>query len=100
MSPGTSRGGDAADSFPCLRNFRYLEVSGTFLTHEDLTCKLAELERKCDAQFKFVFDAIRQLMAPPEKDRRPIGLRVEEVSSRYGLRRPLETGGVRRQGKR
>ena len=41
-----------------------------------------------------------QVMAPPEKGRRPIGFRVEEVSSRCGLRRPAGTRGVRRQGKR
>jgi hypothetical protein len=75
-------------------------VSGTFVTHEDLTCKLAELERKYDAQFKFVFDAIRQLMALPEKGWRRIGFRMEEVSSRYGLWRPAESRGVRRPGKR
>jgi hypothetical protein len=44
--------------------------------HEDLVRKLDEMERKYDAQFKVVFDAIRQLMIPPEKPRRPIGFRV------------------------
>ena len=33
-------------------------------THKDLARKLAALERKYDAQFKVVFDAIRELMAP------------------------------------
>jgi hypothetical protein len=43
-------------------------------THADLARKLAALERKYDAQFKSVFDAIRELMAPPEpKPRRRIG---------------------------
>jgi len=37
------------------------------------------LERKYDAQFKVVFDAIRALMAPPEKARRSIGFNVEEA---------------------
>jgi len=31
-----------------------------------------------DAQFRGVFDAIRQLMAPPAKAPRSIGFRVEE----------------------
>ena len=31
----------------------------------DLARKLASLERKYDAQFKIVFDAIRELMTPP-----------------------------------
>lgn len=40
----------------------------------DLARKLAALDRKCDAQFKIVFDAIRELMTPPEpKKKRPIG---------------------------
>ena len=34
-------------------------------THADLARKLEQLERKYDAQFKVVFDAIRELMAPP-----------------------------------
>ena len=42
-------------------------------TNEDLARKLAILEKKYDAQFKIVFDAIRQLMAPPESKRRRIG---------------------------
>jgi hypothetical protein len=42
--------------------------------HEDLARKLTELERKYDRQFKVVFDAIRQLMAPPsDPPKRPIG---------------------------
>jgi hypothetical protein len=36
--------------------------------------KLAELEKKYDAQFKVVFDAIRELMTPPDpKKKRSIG---------------------------
>ena len=34
-------------------------------THADLAAKLAALEKKYDAQFKVVFDAIRALMEPP-----------------------------------
>jgi hypothetical protein len=39
----------------------------------ELARKLAALEKKYDAQFKVVFDAIRELMAPPSKPRRRIG---------------------------
>jgi hypothetical protein len=39
----------------------------------DLARKLAALEKKYDAQFKIVFDAIRELMAPPVKPKRRIG---------------------------
>ncbi len=42
-------------------------------SHAELASKLAALEKKYDAQFKGVFDAIRELMRPMEKDRRPIG---------------------------
>jgi len=44
----------------------------------DLARKLASLEKKYDAQFKAVFDAIRQLMAPSEKPKRRIGFSSEE----------------------
>jgi hypothetical protein len=36
------------------------------LSNADLVRKLAALENKYDAQFKVVFDAIRELMLPPE----------------------------------
>ena len=34
-------------------------------SHKDLARKLEEMEKKYDAQFKVVFDAIRELMKPP-----------------------------------
>ncbi len=40
----------------------------------ELAKKLDALERKYDAQFKVVFDAIRELMAPKPHKTRPIGL--------------------------
>jgi hypothetical protein len=44
-----------------------------------LARKLAALERKYDAQFKVVFDAIRQVMAPsPLPPRRQIGFKTPE----------------------
>ena len=44
-------------------------------SNAELARKLADLERKYDGQFKVVFDAIRQLMAPPVTARRAIGFR-------------------------
>jgi len=44
----------------------------------DLAKKLASLEKKYDAQFRIVFDAIRELMAPPTKPKRRIGFRKDE----------------------
>lgn len=39
--------------------------------HRELAQKLAAMETKYDAQFKVVFDAIRELMAPPPVPPRP-----------------------------
>ena len=52
-------------------------------THEDLARKLNALEKKYDAQFRVVFDAIRQLMAPPDKKKRGIGFVVRERAGTY-----------------
>jgi hypothetical protein len=41
--------------------------------------KLEQLERKYDHQFKVVFDAIRQLMIPPESKRKQIGFHTKSV---------------------
>jgi len=50
--------------------------------HQDLARKLAELERKYDAQFKVVFDAIRNLMEPPATTKeKQIGFRTEAKKS-------------------
>jgi hypothetical protein len=47
--------------------------------HADLARKLAALEKKYDAQFKAVFDAIRELMTPPpEPKRKRIGYLTEK----------------------
>jgi len=53
-------------------------------THRDLAPKLETLEKKYDAQFKVVFDAIRELMTPPESKKRKIGFLVKERAARYG----------------
>ena len=41
--------------------------------HAELQRRLDQLESKYDAKFKIVFDAIRELMVPPRKDRKRIG---------------------------
>ena len=56
----------------------FVKLREMLATHRDLARRLDELERKYDAQFKVVFDAIRQLMAPPEPPRRRIGFHTEE----------------------
>ncbi len=45
-------------------------------SNAELARKLDELERRYDGQFRTVFDAIRQLMAPPEPPRPRIGFRA------------------------
>ena len=42
-------------------------------SHADLAQKLDEMEQKYDGQFSLVFDAIRQLMAPPATTTREMG---------------------------
>jgi len=43
-------------------------------SHAELVRKLEALEREYDKQFKVVFEAIRQLMVPPEpKQKNQIG---------------------------
>lgn len=44
----------------------FVKLRQLLATHADLTRKLDALERKYDAQFKVVFDAIRELMKPPK----------------------------------
>jgi hypothetical protein len=41
-------------------------------TNADLARELAVLEKKYDAQFRTVFDAIRDLMTPPQRPKRRI----------------------------
>jgi len=51
----------------------FVRLRQMLATNADLARKLAALEKKYDAQFKVVFEAIRELMSPPEKPRHRIG---------------------------
>ena len=62
----------------------FVQLRRLLASNEDLARKLAALEKKYDAQFKVVFDAIRQLMTPPEPNKRTIGFLVKERAARYG----------------
>ena len=42
-------------------------------SNKELARRLDQLEAKTDAKFKVVFEAIRELMTPPEPKKRPIG---------------------------
>ena len=66
----------------------FVRLREMLLSHADLARKLAALENKYDAQFKVVFDAIRELMQPPTPPRREIGFHVREKATRaYGVRK-------------
>jgi ORF6N domain len=56
----------------------FVRLREMLLSNADLAHKLAALEKKYDTQFKVVFDAIRELMTPPEKPKRQIGFHVHE----------------------
>ena len=64
----------------------FVSLRRMLTSNEELARKLAALEKKYDAQFKVVFDAIRELMAPPTPKRRKIGFLVEEKAAAYGRR--------------
>ncbi len=51
----------------------FVKLREVLATHKDLARKLEEVEKKYDAQFRVVFDAIRELMKPPTAPRRKIG---------------------------
>jgi hypothetical protein len=52
----------------------FVKLRRILASSAELARKLDTLEKKYDSQFKTVFDAIRQLMMPPEpKKKRPIG---------------------------
>lgn len=53
----------------------FVRLRAMLATHVDMARKLTALEKKYDARFRVVFDAIRELMTPPTKRKRPIGFR-------------------------
>jgi phage regulator Rha-like protein len=54
----------------------FVKLRQMLASNAELARKLEALERKYDAQFKVVFDAIRRLMSPPAKPKREIGFHV------------------------
>ncbi len=56
----------------------FVRLRKILTSNAELARKLEALEKKYDAQFKVVFDAIRQLMAQPEPARKKIGFLVRE----------------------
>ncbi|MCJ7683086.1 MAG: ORF6N domain-containing protein [Desulfobacteraceae bacterium] len=64
----------------------FVKLREMLATHKEIERKLIVLEKKYDKQFKVVFEAIRQLMTPPEKPKKRIGFEVKEPKGRYGKR--------------
>lgn len=62
----------------------FVRLRQLLATNAELGRKLEALEKKYDAQFKIVFEAIRQLMKTPEPKKRKIGFIVGEGAAQYG----------------
>jgi len=61
----------------------FVRLRQILASNKELAKRLDEMEKKYDAQFRVVFEAIRELMKPPETKRRPIGFLVEEPHVPY-----------------
>ena len=65
----------------------FVRLREMLLSHKDLARKLDALERKYeshDMHIRSLFEAIRQLMTPPEPKKRKIGFLVKERAAKYG----------------
>ena len=57
----------------------FVQLKRVLATHSELSRKIESLEKKYDAQFRVVFDAIRELMEPIANPRKqPIGFKVKK----------------------
>jgi phage regulator Rha-like protein len=64
----------------------FVRLRQMLASNANLERRLNELEKKYDSQFKVVFDAIRQLMAPKEAPKKRIGFQLKEKRAIYGKR--------------
>jgi hypothetical protein len=62
----------------------FVHLRQMLASNAQLARKLNALEKKYDSQFRVVFEAIRELMTPPEPNKRKIGFLVKERGARYG----------------
>jgi len=65
----------------------FVKLREILASQKELVCRLDELEQKYDRHFQVVFNAIRQLIAPPEKPEHQIGFRVKEPKAMYHTRK-------------
>ena len=71
----------------------FVKLRQTLETNRELARQFAELEKrvgKHDEEIGAILEAIRQLMAPPEKPRREIGFHVREKAPRYRAAKPAK----------
>lgn len=61
----------------------FVQMRELAASNRELARKIEQLESKYDAQFRVVFDAIRQLMKEEEEERKPIGFQVKEDGTAY-----------------
>ncbi len=54
----------------------FTKLRKLMIEHRDLREKIETMEKKYDYQFQAVFDAIKNLLAPPAKPKNPIGFHV------------------------
>ena len=64
----------------------FVRLRQMLASNAQLARKLEDLEKKYDSQFRAVFDALRELMVPPEPKKRRIGFLVSERPAPYGKR--------------
>jgi len=64
----------------------FVRLRRMLASHAELARKLDALEKKYDSQFKVVFEAIRQLMAPKEAPNKKIGFQLKEKRASYSAR--------------
>lgn len=57
----------------------FVRLRQMIVSNKELARRLAELEKKYDRQFKVVFDAIQELMAPPKTPVRWIGFQRDDA---------------------
>jgi hypothetical protein len=89
-----------------LRSPRAVQVNVTIMrtfvrlrrwlgANEALARRLEALEKRYDAQFKVVFDAIRELMMPPQTTHRAIGFRPRPAPPSGRTAKSLRTSRAR-----
>tara|TARA_B100000959_G_scaffold271860_1_gene320506 strand:+ start:459 stop:779 length:321 start_codon:yes stop_codon:yes gene_type:complete len=57
----------------------FTKLREMILTHKELQKKIESMESKYDYQFKIVFDAIKQLLKPPEKPKKTNWLPLKHI---------------------